>query len=93
MEKLLTEHEVHLFREAIKQCKKDVYLLKNDKSEQFNLKSEISEFRAIGRLLEKHGDEYELFCTDPSDTGHMLAFFEELKQSRASALKIESLCE
>ena len=83
MERLLTEHEVNLFREAIKECKKDVYLLKNDKSEQLNLKSGISEFLAIGRLLDKHGDEYELFCTDPSDTGNMLAFFEELRKSRA----------
>lgn len=65
------------FREAVKQCKGEVYLLNQEKTEQFNLKSELSEFIALGKLADKHGSKYEIFCQLPSDEGYLLKYFYE----------------
>ena len=70
-------HDLESFREAVKQCKGDVYLLNQDKTEQFNLKSELSEFIALGRLADLHGSKYEIFCQFPSDEGYLLKYFYE----------------
>ena len=70
-------NDLEAFRAAIKECKGDVYLLNQDKSEQFNLKSQLSEFIALGKLAEKHGDQYEIFCQLPSDEGFLLKYFYE----------------
>ena len=64
---------------AIAKCKGDVFLRSMDGSEEFNLKSTISKYVAIGRLCEEHGDEYEIFCAYKSDEQHLLGFFGEIR--------------
>lgn len=69
--------DLNAFREAIDSCKGDVYLLKQDKSEQFNLKSLLSQYIALGKLAEEHGDEYEIFCQFSTDEGYLIKYFYE----------------
>ena len=64
--------------EAIKKCKGDVLLKSVDGKEEFNMKSEISRFVAIGRLCEERGDYYEIFCMDKNDEPYLLQFFHEM---------------
>ena len=70
-------NDLEAFRAAVALCKGDVYLVKEDKSEQFNLKSAISEYIALGRLADDHGDEYEVYCQFPGDEGNLLKYFYE----------------
>ena len=69
--------DLDAFMSAIKDCKDDVFLIKNDKSEQFNLRSTLSSYIALGRLLEEQGDQYEIFTTNSADEGLLLKYFYE----------------
>ena len=71
--------DVESLLSAIARCKGDVFLRSMDGSEEFNLKSTISKYVAIGRLCEDHGDEYEIFCLDKTDEQYMFKFFEEVR--------------
>ena len=65
MSKFLKDiRDLEAFRAAVKHCKGDVILRKNDGSEEFNLKSELSEFVALGKLADMHGENYEIFCME-----------------------------
>lgn len=64
---------------AVDKCRGQVMLRSMDGAEEFNLKSQLSRYIAIGRLCEEHGDEYEIFCMDKNDTGYMYQFFHELR--------------
>lgn len=66
---------------AIAKCSGDVYLRSVDGSEEFNLKSTLSQYIGIARLCEEHGDEYEIFCANVSDEGYLFEFFYELMHS------------
>lgn len=70
-------NDLDAFRVAIRQCKGEVYLLSQDKTEQFNLKSKLSEFIALGKLASECGDQYEVFCQLPSDESYLLKYFYE----------------
>lgn len=69
--------DLEAFRKAVAMCKGDVILRKNDGSEEFNMKSELSAFIAWGKLADTHGDQYEIFCMDHSDEGNLLKYFFE----------------
>ena len=64
--------DLEAFRAAVKDCKGDVILRKNDNSEEFNLKSTLSEFIALGKLADTHG---EIFCMDVADEATLLKYF------------------
>ena len=61
--KLQNIHEVEDFRKVIHQCKDDVFL-KSQEGDVFNLKSAMSEYIALGRLLSEQGDSLELFASN-----------------------------
>ena len=65
---------------AVKKCKGDVILRSVDGKEEFNLKSTLSQYIAIGKLCEEHGDDYEVFCMNREDENYMLEFFHNLKK-------------
>lgn len=69
--------DVDNLRAAIKNCKHDVFLRSVDGKEEFNMKSYLSEFIALGRLCDEGGDMYELFCSR-DDEGYLMEFFNEL---------------
>lgn len=63
---------------AIKQCKGEVILRSVDGKEEFNMKSTLSQYIAVSRLCEEHGDFYEIFCMERTDEPHLLQFFHEM---------------
>lgn len=69
--------DLKAFMNAIKDCKEDVFLRKNDGTEQFNLKSTLSEYIALGKLCDEHGSQYEIFCNSVADESRLLKFFYE----------------
>lgn len=74
--------EVQDFHKVVQQCKNDVFLIKNDGSEEFNLKSALSEFIALGRLAEKYGDQYEIFCQNAADEAIIMKFYREHDENK-----------
>ena len=64
--------------EAVNHCRDDVILRSVDGREEFNLKSTLSRYMAIGELCKDHGDRYEVFCMSRADEGYMLTFFHQL---------------
>ena len=65
---------------AIKKCKGDVILRSVDGKEEFNLKSTLSQYIAIGKLCEEHGDKYEVFCMNKCDDMYLIDFFYKLNK-------------
>ena len=70
--------DINIFVNALDNCTGAIILRSIDGLEEFNLKSKLSQYIAIGRLCEEHGDEYEIFCSNSSDESYMLSFFAEL---------------
>jgi len=70
---------------AVDQCRDDVLLRSVDGREEFNLKSVLSRYVAIGELCKDHGDNYEVFCMNRADEVYMLNFFHDLGT-------VQSLC-
>ena len=70
-------NDLNAFLAAIDACESDVWLRSADGTEQFNMKSKLSEYLALGKLLESHGDEYEIFCANLNDEANLLKYFYE----------------
>lgn len=79
--KLKNIQEVEEFRKAVKECTGDVYL-KSPDGDVFNLKSALSEYIALGRLLSEQGDCLELFASNREDEARLLSFVEALYQGQ-----------
>jgi hypothetical protein len=66
--------EVQEFLEIVNSCEGSVWLESAD-GNRFNLKSQMSQYVALGALLENKGSELELFCTSRADEIKFLMFF------------------
>ena len=75
---LKNAHDIKTLQDAINMCKGDVILRSTDGREEFNMKSTLSRYVAIGELCKEHGDEWEVFCMDKNDESKMLHFFYEI---------------
>jgi hypothetical protein len=75
---LKNAHDIDSLLTAVSKCRGDVILRNINQYEEFNLKSTLSRYIAIGELCKDHGDEYEVFCMDKADEGYMIQFFMEL---------------
>ena len=73
--KLTNSREIMEFKFAISKCKGDVWL-EDQEGNKFNLKSVISQYIALGELLQDKGEVLELFCALPEDEQHFLKFFQ-----------------
>ena len=69
--------DVDKFLEAVEKCKGDVVIINEKRREEFNLKSGISRFLGVSRLIEEEGDEWGVFCHNKNDESHLLEFFFE----------------
>ncbi len=69
---------------AVDKCRHDVFLCSADGTREFNLKSVISRYVAIGELCKDHGDEFEVFCTSHDDERYLLQFFYNLSHEEQS---------
>lgn len=76
--KLVNIQEVEKFRKIIHQCQGGVYL-KSAEGDVFNLKSAMSEYIALGRLLSEQGDSLELFADLREDEALLLSFINALR--------------
>ncbi len=81
--------EIDSLIEAVNRCRGDVILRSTNGREEFNLKSVLSRYIAIGELCRDHGDEYEIYCMNRADETYMLNFFVGLHEMRA---KLPRLC-
>ena len=75
--KLSNVTDVQKFITAVNACENDVYL-KSLEGDVFNLKSSLSQYIAIGRLLEESGDTLELFAQTREDEALLLKMLSEL---------------
>ncbi len=75
--KLSNITDVQKFVAAINACQNDVYL-KSQEGDVFNMKSSLSQYIAIGRLLEESGDSLELFAQTREDEAILLVMLGEL---------------
>ena len=79
--KLQNIQEVEEFRKVVHQCK-----LESLEGDIFNLKSAMSEYVALGRLLSEQGDSLELFADNKEDEALLLNFLGRLdKENRQLA--------
>ena len=69
--KLTNIKDVQKFIEVVNSCENDVYL-KSVEGDVFNLKSSLSQYIAIGRLIEDAGDNLELFAQTREDEARLL---------------------
>lgn len=74
--RLTNSKEIMEFRFAIGKCKGDVWL-EDVEGNKFNLKSVISQYIALGELLQDKGETLELFCSNPEDEQHFMKFFKD----------------
>ena len=74
--RLTNSKEIMEFRFAIAKCKNDVWL-EDAEGNKFNLKSVISQYIALGELLQDKGEQLELFCSNPEDETHFMKFFKD----------------
>lgn len=72
--KLTNVNQVNDFKEAVQKCAGEVWLKGTDGS-LFNLKSDLSQYVALGALLGEAGDSLELFCALKEDEKHFFDFF------------------
>lgn len=72
--RLTNSREIMEFRFAVSKCKGQVWL-EDQEGNKFNLKSVISQYIALGELLQEKGDSLELFCSLPEDEQHFHKFF------------------
>jgi len=79
MKLLKNEKDIKTLIQDVDRCHGDVILRSGDGCEEYNLKSALSRYMAIGELCKEHGDEYEMFCMDPDDQGNMLHFYASLR--------------
>ena len=75
--KLSNMTDVQKFTAAVNACQGDVYL-KSVEGDVFNLKSSLSQYIAIGRLIEESGDNLELFAQTREDEVLLLNMLSEL---------------
>lgn len=75
--KLTNVKDVQKFIEVVNACENDVYL-KSVEGDVFNLKSSLSQYIAIGRLIEDAGESLELFAQTREDEARLLNMLYEL---------------
>ena len=72
--KLKNIKQVEDFLAAVKAAKGDVWLI-SQLGDRYNLKSALTQYIALGALLDNHGEDLELFCNNKSDEPLFLNFF------------------
>ena len=77
--KLRTITDVEAFRTAINSCAGSVWL-ESAMGDKFDLKSIFSQYIAIGRLLEDHNEELEIFASDAKDRAILVNFMNSTKE-------------
>ena len=69
--------DVNKFLEAVGKCVGDVVIINESRREEFNLKSGLSRFLGVARLIEEEGDDWDVYYHNKNDESHLLEFFFE----------------
>lgn len=64
------------FLAALNECKGQVWL-ESPEGDKFNLKSEFSQYIALGALLGQRGDFLDLYCALKEDEKNFFKYFKE----------------
>ena len=83
--RLRSEADVQEFLDAVSQCGGDVYL-KSPEGDIFNLKSSLSRYIAVGRLIEEQGDSLELFASRREDRARLMHLVADLSSGTIPAV-------
>lgn len=66
--------ELQEFLAIVNSCEGSIWLESVD-GDKLNLKSQLSQYVALGALLEQKGNELELYCTSREDEAKFIDFF------------------
>ena len=78
--RLKTIEEVTAFLDTVNSCKGDVWV-ESQYGDKFNLKSKLSQYIAIGAILQDKQEILELFCSNKDDEKKFFAYFYEYPQT------------
>lgn len=79
--RLTNVKDIQKFVAAVNECEHGVYL-KSPEGDVFNLKSSLSQYVAIGRLIEESGDSLELFADSREDEARLLKLIHDLEEDK-----------
>ena len=82
---LNNKNDIENLFNAVKNCQDKVVLRSADGSEEYNLKSVLSFYIAVGELCKDHGDEYEFYCYDHRDERFIMDFLMKLDREREAS--------
>lgn len=68
--------DVEAFLTTVNKCNGDV-ILTSVYGDKLNLKSKLTQYIAIAKLLGEHGEELELWCSDKNDENNFFEMFAE----------------
>ena len=71
--------DVQQFIDVVNSCSGDVYL-KSEEGDVFNLKSSLSQYIAIGKLIEESGADLELYAENKEDEATLIQFIVGLSE-------------
>lgn len=77
--RLTNVKDIQKFVAAVNECEHGVYL-KSPEGDVFNLKSSLSQYVAIGRLIEESGENLELFADSREDEARLLKLICDLEE-------------
>ncbi len=69
--------DVNAFWATVDKCAGEVILRSASGDEELNLKSVMSRYIAVAKLIEEHGDEYEIFCMNSADEHFFMEYFQQ----------------
>lgn len=74
--KIRNVEQLNDFVGAVNKCEGVVWLESPD-GDKFNLKSQFSQYIALGKLLSENGEYLELFCSNRDDERFFFSFMRE----------------
>lgn len=83
--RLRSEADIQEFLDTVASCEGDVYL-KSPEGDIFNLKSSLSRYIAVGRLIEEQGDSLELFASRREDRARLMGLVADLSSCTIPAV-------
>ena len=83
--RLRSEADIQEFLNIVASCEGDVYL-KSPEGDIFNLKSSLSRYIAVGRLIEEEGDSLELFASRREDRARLMNLVADLNSGSIPAV-------
>ena len=83
--RLRSEADIQEFLDIVASCEGDVYL-KSPEGDIFNLKSSLSRYIAVGRLIEEEGDSLELFASRREDRARLMNLVADLNSGSIPAV-------